>query len=225
MRGHGDSTRPADGQFAWSGFADDVLAVVDGFRLDLPIGVGHSKGGAALVLAEARKPGTFRSLWLFEPVIFPPSFAFTGENPLAAGARRRRSRFDSWAAAEANFSAKPPLDVLSPEALREYVTHGFALQPDGSVELKCRPEDEAQVFEMAGQSHAWEVVEQIGCPVTVVRGARSTPGPASFADDLAVRFPHGTLEAHEELGHFGPLEDPEAMARSVLASLVSAPPT
>src|SRR3982751_5293003 len=46
-RGHGDSTPPDDGRYDWHGFADDVLAIVDGVGLDRPFGVGHSAGGAA----------------------------------------------------------------------------------------------------------------------------------------------------------------------------------
>src|SRR5690606_15940644 len=41
MRGHGDSTRPASGSFDWSGFAADVLAVVDDLGAPTPLfGVG-----------------------------------------------------------------------------------------------------------------------------------------------------------------------------------------
>src|ERR1700722_5699188 len=38
LRGHGRSDRPSDGDFAWSGFATDVLTVVDQLGLDRPFG-------------------------------------------------------------------------------------------------------------------------------------------------------------------------------------------
>lgn len=37
------------------------------------IGIGHSLGGAAMLLKEIQDPGTFLELVLFEPVLFPPS--------------------------------------------------------------------------------------------------------------------------------------------------------
>jgi hypothetical protein len=37
-----------------------------------------------------------------------------------------------------------------------------------------------------------------------------------MAPIIAEMLPDGRLETHEELGHFGPLEEPAAMARSVL---------
>src|ERR1700758_5097410 len=70
-RGHGDSTRPPGHPYDWTGFADDALAVLDGFGLERPFGVGHSAGGAALLLAEAARPGTFRALFVWEPVVMP----------------------------------------------------------------------------------------------------------------------------------------------------------
>ena len=129
-------------------------------------------GGAALLLAEQRRPGTFAALWLFEPVVFPTGGP-TGApraNPLAEGARRRRATFPSYEAALANFASKPPMSVLDPAALEQYVRHGFAEQPDGSVELRCRPDDEAAVYDMGLRHDAFAHLARGGLPGA--RGAR-----------------------------------------------------
>ena len=44
----------------WNGFVDDVLAVIDAWGVAPLVAVGHSKGGAALLLAEQRRPGHVR---------------------------------------------------------------------------------------------------------------------------------------------------------------------
>ena len=222
LRGHGDSTAPDGAAFDWEGFADDVLAVVDHLGLHGGVAVGHSKGGASLLLAEQRRPGTFRALYCYEPVVFPPvdEELLTGPNPLAEGALRRRTTFPSYEAAIANFAAKPPLDVLHPDALTAYVEHGFAEQPDGSVVLKCRPEHESQVYRMGGQHRAFERLGEVRCPVTVAVGAVTPYGPAAVAEQIADALPHGRLEPHPDLGHFGPLEDPAAIAAAVQAALL-----
>lgn len=224
LRGHGDSPVASGHDFAWDGFADDVLAVLDQLGLDSPLGVGHSKGGAALLLAEQRRPGTFRGLWCWEPVVFPPApdgSAGSPDSPLTAGARNRRQRFDSYEAAVANFAAKPPMQSFAPEAVAAYVHGGFAAD-DSGVRLKCRPEDEARVYQMGGRHGAWDLLPKVRCPVLVARGAVG-PGhsPAGFVADIAGRLPAGRLEVHEDLGHFGPMEDPGRIADSIRAFAAS----
>ena len=130
-----------------------MLATVDGFGLERPFGVGHSAGAAALLMAEAARPGTFRALYLWEPVVMPvdPPMG-PQDNPLTEGALKRRAVFPSREDAYANYASKPPFSQLHPDALRAYVDHGFADLPDGQVTLKCKPEDEALIYRM-GSAH------------------------------------------------------------------------
>ena len=174
-------------------------------------------GGAALVLAVARRPDAFRSLWLYEPVIVPTEGGPLpdGGNPMSEGAARRRDRFDSLDQAYENYRSKPPLDQLHPDALRAYVDGGFSPTPDGSVALRCRPSTEAEVFRQAAVCGAWGNVKSIDMPVAVVAGRPDGFGPAAFAPTIASAFPQGTLVEGSHLGHFGPLEDPAGMAEDV----------
>ncbi|HTN99069.1 MAG TPA: alpha/beta hydrolase, partial [Microthrixaceae bacterium] len=125
VRGHGRSTVPSVGM-DWNGTAEDVLATIDALGLEKPFGIGHSMGGASLVLAEQARPGTFRGMWLYEPIIFPPELnSQASDNPLVAGALRRRAAFESPSSALSNFSSKPPFSLLDPDALAAYVKYGF----------------------------------------------------------------------------------------------------
>lgn len=225
FRGHGLSTPPEPARgFAWEGFADDVLAVVDGLGLEGAAAVGHSKGGAALLLAEAARPATFRALWCYEPIVFPPDAtppggAADGSNPLADGAARRRDTFPSRQHAIDNYAAKQPLLVLHPDALAAYVAHGFDERGDGSVVLRCRPGDEAQVYRM-GRSHGgWDALPGVACPVTIACGGPTATVGADVARLLVERLPDGRIDVFEGLGHFGPLEDPAAVAAAVALAL------
>ena len=218
-RGHGDTPASLDGQ-SWLGFARDALAVVDAAGLERPFGVGHSAGGAALLLAELERPGTVRAIWCFEPILPPsppPGTTFpSNSNPLADGARRRREVFPSRDAAFDNYAGKPPFSVLDPAALRAYVDHGFADLGDGTVRLKCRGEVEAATYEMAAHHGAVARLSEVTCPVTFVYGGRTdTPFSGDLLHRLAEQLPDGRVEAFEDLGHFGPLQDPAAIAASI----------
>jgi pimeloyl-ACP methyl ester carboxylesterase len=212
-RGHGVSSTPADVDFDWRGFGDDCVAVLD--RIDAPVvhGVGHSMGGAALVLAAARRPAALASLWLYEPIVPPPGALLSGDgpNPMADAALRRRSTFESIDAAVANYASKPPLNQLRADALRDYVEGGFAPTADG-VALRCRPEWEAATFSMARDSGAWDVLADLDLPVTVAVGRDEPFSPAAFSPAIVSALPHGRLAEYRDLGHFGPLEDPARLA-------------
>jgi pimeloyl-ACP methyl ester carboxylesterase len=221
LRGHGMSELPGDASLAWSGMADDVLAALssDGFPAGPLHGIGHSLGGAALVLAADRRPDAFRSLWLYEPAIFPAEGGLVpdGDNPMSAAAARRRDRFDSLDQAYENYRSKPPFNQIQPDALKAYVDGGFSLSPDGSVSLRCRPSTEAEVFRQAPASGAWDAVAALETPVALVAGRPDEVGPRAFASAIADALPRGTLVERPLLGHFGPLEDPIGMARDVCA--------
>lgn len=73
---------------------------------------------------------------------------------------------------------------------------------------------------MGGQHRAFERLSQVTCPVTVAVGEVTPYGPAAVAGQIAEALPHGRLEPHPDLGHFGPLEDPAAIAAAVQAALL-----
>lgn len=224
FRAHGASVVPEGSALTWQGFRDDVLAVLDGLALPSGeiVGIGHSMGGAALLLAEQERPGTFAGLYLFEPIT-PPVGALGGPggpNPLAEGALRRRSSFPSAAEALANYAAKPPLHRLRSDALHAYVAHGFVPDeapeaPSGGVRLACRPADESRTYQGAPEHAGFAQLGQVRCPVVVAMG--DEPGPAAFAPAVAEALPNGTLERFGQLGHFGPLESPDRVAASAAA--------
>jgi pimeloyl-ACP methyl ester carboxylesterase len=223
FRGHGESSPTAGGEYDWNGFGDDVLAVIDALALERPMNaVGHSLGGAALVLAELRRPGTFSSLYLYEPIIFERP-EMTGANPMAERARKRRETFDSFDAAYDNYANKAPLDSLAPEALRAYVDHGFEPLPDGTVRLRCRGETEARIYEQSTTHAAYARVGEVTCPVTIAAGRDDGFGPATFAPLLVERLANGRLERFDDLGHFGPLEDPDRLATAILRTSGGSP--
>ena len=220
FRAHGASVVPPGTPLPWAAIRDDLLAVVD--DLALPdgqlLGVGHSMGGAALLLAEQARPGTFAGLWLYEPIV-PPFGAMPqtqGSNQLADGARRRRPSFASQEAALANFASKPPLSVARADALHAYIRHGLVAGEDGAVHLACRPDDEARLYEGGAGHGAFDHLAEVQCPVVVAASAEPF-GPAQFGGAAAEALPHGRLEVHEHLTHFGPLESPTELAASLRA--------
>jgi uncharacterized protein (DUF952 family)/pimeloyl-ACP methyl ester carboxylesterase len=223
FRGHGDSDAPEfeTESYSWHGFAADVLAVTRYLELarhpDL-LACGHSKGGAALLLAEAEAAGTYARIWAYEPIMFPSDIPLPPQEEfgMARAARRRRNEWASLDQVYTAYASKPPLDVMTPESLRAYVDYGMRDRGDGTFVLKCRPDVEARIYAMGPNHGAFGTLHTIASSVRVVCGETSTDISPAFGAQIAARLRHGSLEVMAGCGHFGPQQDPETTVASML---------
>lgn len=219
FRAHGRSPAPANHDLGWPGMIDDVLATVEALGGHPVAAFGHSMGGACLMGAELRRPGTIARAFLFEPIIVPAGFDVPGRNPMADAARRRRAGFGSRAEALSRYASRPPLGTWRADALHAYVEHGFADAPDGGVVLRCTPDHEAAVFEGQGKPLIRDM-GAVSTPTVVAYGARDLgPSPAAFAPLVADALPHGEGRRYAHLDHFGPFQDPTTVAEDAVAFL------
>ena len=222
FRGHGSSGAAPGDDYAWSGMGADVAACAAAIGTERLYGFGHSMGGAALLLAERSRPGTFERLFLYEPIVLPRGFFDQpGNNPLSAGARNRREVFDSRAEALARYSSRSPLAVMRADALAAYVEGGFVDLPDGRVRLACSAETEARTFEASGGLPT-EEASAIDVPATVAAGTMvaGVPNPGIFASAIVEALPQGRFLSFEDLGHLGPLEAPGVVAAATIRELL-----
>ncbi|BDA49390.1 Uncharacterized hydrolase SAV2581 at N-terminal half [Coccomyxa sp. Obi] len=222
--------------------ADDLLAIVDHFNQQDCYVFGHSGGGLAALMAEQHRPGTFKAMYLYEPVVFGPESAGADEQTnafvdlakirtahaafspdfLAVRALKRRRRFASKAAALQSFASKPPFQDFQSSALSAYIEHGLRELSDGTVELKCTPEVEARIY-----TDVWEVgrrtfgrLRDVKCPVTIAAGAEVVPGRMMAgeleAPRIAAQLSLGRFEQYRWMGHFGPFDSPAFVADRVI---------
>lgn len=223
FRGHGLS-RPADEEFdlARPRLNDEILAALDAIGQGPIVAAGHSLGAATLFRTEQAHPGTFRRLWLFEPVIVPDTLD-TGAAPsgLIESSRRRRTEFDSADAAYERFRSKPPYSLCEAEAVRAYVDIGTYPLPDGRVRLSCSGETEARIYEQ-NERVDFGPFAAVDCPITVAYGDAMSGGnelPPAMAPLISEALGNGRLECLAGLTHFAPMEDGAAVARAIAGQL------
>lgn len=224
LRGHGRSSESPDGHYHWQQFRDDTLAIVEGLGLERPYGVGHSWGGSLLLLSAEERSASLGPLYCYEPVFAAPgapqSLGVDAERGvfLAQGARRRREVFESREAALARFINKSPFDRFDPFAAAAYVDYGLVDLPDGRVRLRCRGETEARCYEAVAAAPTFERLAAVRAPVTLVCGDDRPDIGRDSLEALADRLAAARVETIDGLSHFGPLERPNRVAKSVLAS-------
>ncbi len=224
-RGHGDSSKPEDADaYRWLHFGRDLAALARVLAAEagpVELGIGHSFGGTAMLLAAVESPELFRRIVLLDPVIFP-SGAFLHDperraraRDMAEGARRRRDVFPDRETARARWQARASFEGWDPRVLDQYVAEGLADRPGGGVVLKCPGEVEAAIYERGASVDAMSEARRLQVP-TLVLWARHGNFPRANFEELVRRIPDARLR-DAPTGHFVPMEDPELVVREVLA--------
>lgn len=223
FRGHGASRPQHDGMSVErSRFTDEVLAAVNALGGEPMLAVGHSLGAASLLHAELGQPGTYRGLYLYEPVLVPEGFPMPdSDHELVVASRRRRIRFATVDEAYERFVSKPPFSRCEPEAVRAYVEIGTYPSGDDAVRLSCSGDTEARIYE-SGVPMDFDLFRSVSCPTVIARGdapAQWNEIPPRVAQPIAEALGNARLETFGELSHFGPMENGELVAKAIRAHL------
>jgi pimeloyl-ACP methyl ester carboxylesterase len=224
-RGHGDSSKPEGADaYQWAHFGRDLAALAANLRAELgpvALGLGHSFGGTATILAAAERPDLFERVALLDPVVFPkpvgapdPERSARGAS-MAEGARRRRHVFPDREAVRASWRERDTFSGWDARAFEAYLAEGFADRPGGGVELKCPGEVEATIFELGGSADAMTAARDLPMPALVLWASRGNFPRAHF-EALARVLRDGRVR-DADTGHFVPMENPELVVREVLA--------
>jgi pimeloyl-ACP methyl ester carboxylesterase len=230
-RGHGESSKPDPkdtANYAWTRFGEDAGAVARQLATELRspslLGVGHSFGGTALMMASSADPALFHRLVLVDPVLPSPTFfahviANSAGNPenrdLAASARKRRQVFASRAEARDTWAGRAVFERWDPHALDLYAEYGLLPHAGGGVELACPGEIEATIFDQARSFDAWELATRVPVPSLILCAERGNFGRAMY-DQIAARMRDARI-ADVPTGHLVPMERPDLVAEHVLA--------
>ena len=216
FRGHGRSHRAVKRPTRWKQFGEDLAAVAEALDIQGAIGVGHSMGGHATVLAAALRPETYSSLLLLDPVILPLEYygtTFMTEHY----ARKRRNQWSSWEEMFERHQCRPPFDAWDRNVLRDYCRYSL----DGTS-LACDPDFEASIYEACSdpESNLHAELATIACPVLVMR-SKYDIGEGEFDMNwspcdpkLAHRMPNAR-DQKVDCSHYIPMEAPDLVAATI----------
>lgn len=172
------------------------------------VGVGHSMGGATLMLAASMEPELFEGLIVIEPIVATPPFRRDIDHPLVGGAETRRESFGSRQ--EAHRSLVRPFGSWDPGALEGYVERGV----DEAGDLRCAPAWEAETFRAGFCCGALDHLARVSVPVLLLLGGAEDTYPRMWADEIAARCQKGSVEVVEGTNHFLPMTHPHAVVEA-----------
>ena len=213
--------KPPQQLFNWKEqLAVDLLNGLREHELTEVIGIGHSFGAIASVLAAIEEPQRFKALILLDPTIFTPALGdmlkqmqeqgIADQMPLAARAIKRQKDFEDEDEAFAYFREKRLFQDWSDDMLWAYVKYGTVVSDTG-LTLAWPPEWEAYYFS-TGYTGVWDdlpALHETQIPMLILRGEDSdTYLPESAervkqilpnADHLEVRGGHLFPQAHPDM--------------------------
>lgn len=222
LRGHGQSQKhPIPYPFQW--FGQDVYQFIELFGLSKKnnlLGIGHSLGGHALVLAAAiASKQLFRSLLLLDPGIYSASIYDMGEKHLPENFTMT-DRITQYSSVEEMISKmeKPGRFAHWPkETLRDFCTYAL----DENFKIQCTPDCGAALYleSVKSASNIYQIIKDAKSldqtRVHVVRASKPLINNripvAPTAPDLATWFKQGRDTKLKEGNHSFPIENPDVV--------------
>lgn len=214
--------RPSDpekGGFDWLLLAEDLIQFCKSLKIESPLMVGHSMGGAVMTIAGGHLGLSIEKLLLIEP-IFLPREVYTMEmtvdqHPLAGKSINRKNFWQNVVEARTYLKSKPLFQAWDDEMLDLYVQYGMIPSENGGIELACHPRKEASLFMGSMGFDPWPIIPKVKCPVLVVEGENSTNKGFIDLKKVTDTFPYGEYRQIKDVGHLIPMEKPETTTRII----------
>ncbi len=227
MRNHGRNPQATAAQGNWPRFIADFAQILEAadnaFGAKPTHGAFHSLSSAVCLLSLTQDAYPWQSLTLFEPPM-PADAGSPLHKPfidyhvaLSERAARRRESFDQPADLAGSMRRSSLFSLVGDEDIERLARATLRERADGSWQLCCPPEFEAETFRIEAVEHLRPGLAKVSCPVRLVLGERDIHYAAILVDigrELAADFGFECIEL-KRATHFMQLEAPETCASLV----------
>ena len=206
-RGHGTSDRAAD--YSTAAIAADAAALITALRLDRPIVIGHSMGGAQSLRLVSDHPELVRAIVLEDPAVWP-----IGRDDAAVATVR-----DPWKQGLVAWTGMQQAALVAFKRSEAPHWSDEALDSWATAKRKNDPEVLRWLDEI--KTPVWTWLKQVPVPITVLYCEPDKGGviAAEFADALVKYMPNLTAVVIPGVGHEMHHDKPDAFFDAVMAAL------
>lgn len=206
----------------WKMFADDLIQFLEDHTMKGVIGLGHSMGGIATMVACVERPDLFSHVVLIDPVFLPPSFRWfqmmpyswqNRFNPMAKVAHKRRNRWASREEVFASWRTKRVFRKIDDDGLRHFVNAAIKPIDNGEVGLAFSREWETRIY--CTGVDMWKYWKKLSLPTLVIRADRSNVLLDPIWERMQKSNPKAGFITIENSTHLVPLEKPQEVARHI----------
>lgn len=212
----------------WHTAAADLILFLDEKKLKGIVGMGHSFGAVATIIAANKRPDLFSKLVLIEPVMLPkwiywfsavlPYKLLQQINPVAKKAAKRTETWESREKVFSQFREKKVFSKMSDEALWDYINAVTEIEND-KTHLRYSKEWEVRVFLTV--SNPWKELPKLKVPFVVFRGETSDTITKEVWQKCKNLKTQGEFIELKDCGHLIPSEKPIQLANRISQFLES----
>jgi pimeloyl-ACP methyl ester carboxylesterase len=207
MRGHGDSDWAPDGRYRVRDYVDDLAFVVAELDLAGPIVIGHSLGSFVALDYAVEHPGVASGIVVVDG---RASFGAAGTRYLRLLGMFGAAQYGSVDDAIERFQPLPKETIARRDVIAHVVRHGIR-ETGGVWTTKFDRASLAglDVFDLRGR------LDEIDCPVLVVRGEQSTVLSRDAAARIATACRTGRVVELSGCHHHVLIDRPDALGAEI----------
>lgn len=219
----GHAEFPVNGSL--NNLASELIHTLDQASRGPVIGMGHSSGAVATLLAASRRPELFSEVILIEPAFFSnwkragirlaTQLGFADKLGPTPKALKRRNDFPDKATARDYFLQRRFFQFFHPRCFEDYLEHGLKPSANGGVELAFSKQTEIEIFRSTQTKAPKNLKELKGY---MIYGETSDLFWKSDVAWWKRALPNVELIPFQG-GHLFPLEQPEETAKLILSLL------
>ena len=206
-RGHGNSSTPLDG-YRYQNHAGDVVGLIDGLGLDVPVVLGHSMGGMTAAVLASQTGTAIRAVILADPTFLNPQ-------------RQREVHESDVVQQHRRLLGLDKAEVLDQLRLRHPHRSPELIELIAAARLETRIDAFDVLTPPNPEYH--ELVSAINIPMLLIIGDNGVVSHET-AQELQNLNPRLRVELIQDVGHALPYDQPdrfEAVVRSFLRSVAT----
>ena len=175
--------------YGWDVFKNDFIQFLKETKLKKPVAIGHSMGAIILLMVEIQQPGTFKKIFLLDPVITSPVKSRVYKimlnmglidmfHPMIKKTKKRKMKYNSKLEMFDSYRNKKIFSKISDENLMCYID-SITIKHKNYIKIKLTKDWENAIYRNGSMNDykIWRDIKKIKTPTYVI-----TPIDREFGD-------------------------------------------
>ena len=217
--------------YGWDIFKNDTLDFINQNNLQNTIGIGHSMGAVLILMIEIDFPGTFKKIFLLDPVI---TSKFKSKlykilfglrlidrfHPMIQRTKNKKMVYNNFQEIYKNYRSKKIFSKIRDDNLKTYI-NSIINEKDDKVIIKLSKDWENTIYRNGSlnDSIIWDNVSKIKTPVYIITPNNNDFSHFNYGSDLKKKNSNFINYKINNSSHLFPLEYPQKISELIMSNI------